>query len=195
MDVFRVVFDQKSILFRLRGQPCFVDKMAESRDRSSSSELQLKFPGCSPYRRRSDTHHHCQQCHLTEGLMLCTQFSPCDVCKDWLPEVWEALQKAAQQKRKRKARAPKKTQEMDDSIKLHAPEEGIQVPPAKSGMTGRPSRRRERSQPAGLRLRRQSLPTGLPSLMTPRPRLRRQCLPTGLPGSEIRRSPCHPVCL
>ena len=65
--------------------------------------------------------------------MLCTQTSPCDVCKDWLPEAWEALEKAAQQKRKHKAaaRAAKKTQEMDDSIELHAPEEGIQVPPAK----------------------------------------------------------------
>ena len=29
------------------------------------------------------------------------------------------------------ARAAKKSQEMDDSIELHAPEEGIQVPPAK----------------------------------------------------------------
>ena len=172
---------KKSTLFLLRGQPCFVDKMAESRDRSSSRELQLKFPGCSHYRRWSDTHHRCQQCRLNEGLTLCTQTSPSDVCKDWLPEAWEALEKAAQQKRKRKAagaaRAVKKTQEMDDSIELHAPE-GIQIPPAKrrDDMTGRPSRRRERSQPA-------------------RPRLRRQCLPTVLPGPETRRSPCHPACL
>ena len=64
-----------------------------------------------------------------------------------------------------------------------------------AGMTGRPSRIRERSQPARLRLRRQSLPTGLPSPMTPRPRLRRQCLPTSLPGPETRRSPCYPACL
>ena len=63
--------------------------------------------------------------------MLCTQEAPCDVCKDWLPEAWEALEKAAQQKRKRKAAAVKKSQEMDDSIEIHAPEEGIQVPPAK----------------------------------------------------------------
>ena len=52
------------------------------------------------------------------------------MCKDWLPEVWEALEKAAQQKCKCKAaaaRAVKKSQEMDDSIELHAPEEGIQV--------------------------------------------------------------------
>ena len=63
-----------------------------------------------------------------------------------------------------------------------------------TGMTGRPSRRRERSQPARLRLRRQSLPTGLPSPMTPCPRLRRQSLPTGLPGPATR-SPCHPASL
>ena len=109
--------------------------MAESCDRSSSTEPQLKFPGCSHYRRRSDTNFHCQQCRLNEGLTLCTQEAPCDVWKDWLPEVWEALEKAAQQKRKRKAaaaaKAAKKSQEMDDSIEIHAPEEGIQVPPAK----------------------------------------------------------------
>ena len=63
------------------------------------------------------------------------------------------------------------------------------------GMMGRPIRRRERSQPVCLRLRRQSLPTNLPSPMTPRPRLRRQCLMTSLPGPEIRRSPCQPACL
>ena len=63
------------------------------------------------------------------------------------------------------------------------------------GMMGRPSRRRERSQPARLRLRRQSLPTGLPSPMAPRQRLRRQCLLTGLPGPKTRRSPSHPACL
>ena len=67
--------------------------------------------------------------------MLCMQDSPCEVCKDCLPEAWEALEKAAQQKRKRKAataaRAVKKSQEMDDSIELHAPEEGIHVPAAK----------------------------------------------------------------
>ena len=109
--------------------------MAESHGRSSSSELLLKLPGCSHYRRQSDTHHRCQQCRLNEGLTLCTQTSPHDVCKDWLPEAWEALEKAAQQKRKRKAaaaaRAAKKTQEMDDSIELQASKEGIQVPPAK----------------------------------------------------------------
>ena len=118
---------RNSTLFRLRGQPFFVDKMAESRDWSSSTEPHLKFPGCSHYRRRSDTHYRCQQCRLNEGLTLCTQESPCDVWKDWLPEAWEALEKAAQQKHKRKvaARAVKKSQEMDDSIELHAPEEGI----------------------------------------------------------------------
>ena len=63
------------------------------------------------------------------------QDSPCEVCKDWLPEVREALEKAAQQKRKCKAataaRVAKKSQEMDDAIELHAPEEGIHVPAAK----------------------------------------------------------------
>ena len=103
--------------------------MAESCDRSSSTEPQLKFPGCSYYRRRSDNHFRCQQCRLNEGLTLCTQEAPCDVCKDWLPEAWQALEKAVQQKRKRKA--AKKSQEMDDSIEIHAPEEGLQVPPVK----------------------------------------------------------------
>ena len=49
--------------------------------------------------------------------------------------------------------------------------------PPNAGMTGLPRRRRERSQPARLRLRRQSLPTGLPSPVTPRQELRRQSLP------------------
>ena len=110
-------------------QPFSVDKMAESRDRSSSTEPQLKFPGCSHYRRRSDNDFRCQHCRLNEGLTLCTQEAPCDVCKDWLPEVWEALEKAAQQKRKCKAaaaaRAVKKSQEMDDSIEIHTPNAGM----------------------------------------------------------------------
>ena len=141
--------------------------MGESRDGSSSTEPQLKFSGCSHYRRRSDTHFRCQQCRLNEGLTLCTQGAPCDMCKDWWPEVWEVLEKAAQQKRKRKvvaaARAAKKSQEMDDSIEIHAPEEGIQVLPACP-----PRRRREQSQPPRLRLWRQSLPTRLPGPMTRR---------------------------
>ena len=108
------------------------DKMAESRDRSSSTKPQLKFPGCSHYRRRSDNHFWCQQCPLNEGLTLCTQEAPCDVCKDWLPEVWQALEKAVQQKRKCKATAAaKKSQEMNKSIEIHASEEGLQVPPVK----------------------------------------------------------------
>ena len=109
--------------------------MAESRDRSSSTEPQLKFPGCSHYRRRSDNHFRCQQCRLNEGLTLCTQEAPCDVCKDWLPEAWQALERAVQHKRKHKAaaatKAVKKSQEMDDSIEIHAREEGLQVPPVK----------------------------------------------------------------
>ena len=98
-------------------------------------EPQLKFPGCSHYRRLSDNHFRCQQCRLNEGLTLCTQEAPCDVCKDWLPKAWQALERAVQQKRKRKvavaAKAVKKSQEMDDSIEIHAPEEGLQVPPVK----------------------------------------------------------------
>ena len=62
--------------------------MAErSRDRSSSAESQPKFPGCSHFRRRNDSHLHCQQCRLNEGQPLCTQDSPCLVYKDWLPEA------------------------------------------------------------------------------------------------------------
>ena len=48
-------------------------KMAESLDRSSSTEPQLKFPGCSHYRRRMDNHFRCQQCRYNEGLTLCMQ--------------------------------------------------------------------------------------------------------------------------
>ena len=69
--------------------------MAErSRDRSSSTESQPKFPECSHFRRRNDNHRRCQQCRLNDGLPLCTQDSPCLVCKDWLPEAWTAQAKA-----------------------------------------------------------------------------------------------------
>ena len=97
-----------------------VDKMAEpkSRDRSSSTESQLKFLGCTHYRRCNDNHYRCQQCRLNEGLTLCTEDSPCEVCKDWLPEAWQAQEKANEQKCKRKAaaaaKAAKKSQERDD---------------------------------------------------------------------------------
>ena len=108
--------------------------MAESRDRSSSTEPQLKFPGCSHYRRRSDN-FRCQQCRLNEGLTLCTQKASCDVCKDWMPEARQVLENAIQEKQKRKvaaaAKAAKKSQEMDGSIEIHAPEDGLQVPPVK----------------------------------------------------------------
>ena len=101
--------------------------MAESRDRSSSQEPQLKFPGCSHFRRRSDNHHRCQQCRLNDGLTLCTQESLCEVCKDWLPEVWDALDKVLRQKQKREAAAAAKRAHdtMDDSIELLAPEDGL----------------------------------------------------------------------
>ena len=108
--------------------------MAESRDRSSSTEPQLKFPGCLHYRRRSDN-FRCQQCRLNEGLTLCTQKASRDVCKDWMPEAWQVLENAVQEKQKRKvaaaAKAAKISQEMDGSIEIHAPEEGLQVPPVK----------------------------------------------------------------
>ena len=57
--------------------------MAEerSRDRSSSAESQPKFPGCSHFRCRNDNHLRCQQFRLNEGQSLCTQDSPCLVCK------------------------------------------------------------------------------------------------------------------
>ena len=125
--------------------------MAESRDRSSSTEPQLKFPGFLLYRRLSDTHFHCQQSRLNEGLTLCKQEAPCDVCKDWLPEALEALEKAAQQKRKHKAavRAGKKSQEMDNSIEIHAPDEGIKAPPAKRRDDGS-SKTKKRAESATL---------------------------------------------
>ena len=78
--------------------------MAErSRDRSSSTESQPKFPECSHFWRRNDNHRRCQQCRLNDGLPLCTQDSPCLVCKDWLPEAWIAQAKATAQKNRRKA--------------------------------------------------------------------------------------------
>ena len=94
--------------------------MAErSRDRSSSTESQPKFPECSYFRRRNDNHRRCQQCRLNDGLQLCTQDRPCLVCKDWLPEAWTAQAKATAQKNRRKAaaaaKAAKKASEtMDD---------------------------------------------------------------------------------
>ena len=101
--------------------------MAErSRDRSSSTESQPKFPECSHFRRRNDNHRRCQQCRLNDGLPLCTQDSPCLVCQDWLPEAWTAQAKATAQRNRRKAAAAakaarKETEMMDDSVELHAP--------------------------------------------------------------------------
>ena len=101
--------------------------MAErSRDRSSSTESQPKFPECSHFRRRNDNHRRCQQCRLNDGLPLCTQDSPCLVCQDWLPEAWTAQAKATAQRNCRKVAAAakaarKETEMMDDSVELHAP--------------------------------------------------------------------------
>ena len=119
-----------------------VDKMAEPKscDRSSSTESQLKFLGCMHYRRCNDNHYRCQQCHLNKGLTLFTEDSPCEVCKDWLPEAWQAQEKANEQKRKCKAaKAAKKSQErepMDDSVEIHAPEDALQLPPTKRKSDG-----------------------------------------------------------
>ena len=52
-----------------------------------------------------DNHLRCQQCRLNEGQPLCTQDSPCLVCKDWLPEAWAAQAKANARKTRRKAAA------------------------------------------------------------------------------------------
>ena len=100
--------------------------MAEPHDLSSLQEPQLKFPGCSHFRRHSDNHYRCQHCRLNDALTLCTR----KICRDWLPE---ALDKALKQKQKRKAAAAvKRTHDsMDDSIELHAPEDGLQAPPVK----------------------------------------------------------------
>ena len=121
-----------------------VDKMAErSRDRSSSAESQPKFRGCSHFRRRNDIHLCCQQCRLNEGQLLCTQDSPCLVCKDWLPEAWAAQAKAKAQKTRRKAaaaaKAAKKASEreaMDDSVEIHAPDDTLQFPSKRSSSDG-----------------------------------------------------------
>ena len=85
---------------------CLQEKMAErSRDRSSSTESQPKFPECSHFRRRNDNHRRCQRRRLNDGLPLCTQDSPCRVCQDWLPEAWTAQAKAIAQRNRRKAAA------------------------------------------------------------------------------------------
>ena len=91
--------------------------MAEPRDRSSSTEPQLKFLGCSHFRRRSDNHQRCQQCRLKDGITLCTRKSSSEVCNDWLLEAWDVLDKAVKQKQKCKASAAaKRAHEINDSI-------------------------------------------------------------------------------
>ena len=56
-------------------------------------------------RDMNENHRRCQQCRLNAGLPLCTQDSPCLVCKDWLPEAWKAHAKATAQRNRRKAAA------------------------------------------------------------------------------------------
>ena len=112
--------------------------MAErSRDRSLSTESQPKFPECSHFRRRNDNHRRCQQSRLNDVLPLCTQDSPCLVCKDWLPEAWTAQAKATAQRNRRKAaaaaKAAKKESEiMNDSVELHAPRDPFPAKRTKS---------------------------------------------------------------
>ena len=67
--------------------------------------------------------------------MLCTQESPCDVSKDWLPDAGQALDKAMRQKQKCKAAvAAKRAHDMEDSIEIHAPQDGL--PPIKQREDG-----------------------------------------------------------
>ena len=135
-----------------------VDKIAESksRDRSSSTESQLKFLGCTHYRRHNDNHYRCQQCRLNEGLTLCTEDSPCEICKDWLPKAWQAQAKANEQKRRCKvaavAKEAKKSQEletMDDSVEIHAPEEVLQLPAKRSSEGSSKSKRAKTDTSSG----------------------------------------------
>ena len=120
--------------------------MAEerSRDRSSSAESQPKFPGCSHFRRRNDNHFRCQQ-------SLCTQDSPCLVCKDWLPEAWVAQAKANAQRNRRKAAAAAKAAKkaegtMDDSVEVHAPEEAIELRSKRSTSEGSSKTKRAKTK-------------------------------------------------
>ena len=95
--------------------------------RSSSSRAALTIAGVM-----TTTITASSACRLNEGLTLCTEDSPCEICKDWLPEAWQAQAKANEQKRRRSAaKAAKKSQEretMDDSVEIHAPEEVLQLP-------------------------------------------------------------------
>ena len=102
--LLKLLLVKKSHLFRLRVQPCLCWQ---------DGGTQVTWPvvfhrvatesGCTHYRRRNDNHYRCQQCRLNKGLTLCTEGSPCEVCKDWLPEAWQAQEKANEQKRRRKA--------------------------------------------------------------------------------------------
>ena len=127
--------------------------MAEerSRDRSSPAESQPKFPGCSHFRRRNDNHFRCQQCRLNEGQSLCTQDSPCLVCKAWLPEAWVAQAKANAQINRRKAaaaaKAAKKAEEtVEESVEIHTPEEAIQLPSKRSTSKGSSKTKRTKTK-------------------------------------------------
>ena len=117
--------------------------MAErSRDRSSSTESQPKFPECSHFRRRNDNHRRCQQCRLNDGL---PQDSSCLVCQDWLPEAWTAQAKAIAQRTRRKAAATakavrKETEMLDDSVELHAPGDAFPTKRTKSSDSSKAKR-------------------------------------------------------
>ena len=139
---------------------------------------------------------------------MCTEDSPCEVCKVWLPEAWQAEEKANEQKRKRKAaaaaKAAKKSHEretMDDSVEIHALEDALQLPPTKLKSNGSSkTKRAKQPQVLGQRLRRWSnLPAGLPGPMSPRSLCLPACLwwdgpgPTVFPGPRGRNATGHVV--
>ena len=101
-----------------------------------------------------------------DGSTLCTQESPCDVCKDWLPEAWEALNKALRQKQKRKAAAAQVRERMTvwmTRSKSTPQKTDCKFLPSRTERTGRlgsKTPRRERKQPPHpcLRLRMSGLP-------------------------------------
>ena len=98
-----------------------------------SQEPPPKFLRCSYFRRRGDNHES-QQCRFNDRLHECIRKTPCQVCQAWIPENWNAHEKALKQKLKRKAAsAVKKMQEsmMDDSVELHALEDSLCGPTAK----------------------------------------------------------------
>ena len=79
VDVFlsRLWWRSRVYFVSVSSRAC-IDKMAESKSRewSSSTASQLKFPDCTHYHRRNDNHYRCQQCRLNEWLTLCIEIRP-----------------------------------------------------------------------------------------------------------------------